>query len=99
MSQSAPTPASLWSEPIRNRSPYCPDGYYVESYDEHGDVVTMGPFATASAARRAVLSLESSEGCEECGRRPAESIDGGMLGERFLCAMHARRACQVGEAF
>lgn len=37
--------------------------------------------------------------CEECGRQPAESVDGGMRGERFLCRAHARRAAAIGEAF
>lgn len=51
------------------------------------------------AVAQAVAEIENSEPCDECGRRPAESVDGGMLGERFLCAGHARRAVQIGEAF
>ena len=50
-------------------------------------------------ARHTAVDVGDNFGCDECGRKPAESIDGGMRGERFLCASHARRASVVGEAF
>lgn len=42
---------------------------------------------------------QSEEDCEMCGRNPAESVDGGMRGERFLCVQCFDRARAIGEAF
>jgi hypothetical protein len=37
--------------------------------------------------------------CDECGKPAAQSVDGGLRGERFLCRAHAARAFSIGEAF